>query len=845
MAEQHIGERYFELLSAQTARAADQQLAEAQQLGRELMLAHAPPEEIVEIHEQALERLAKDSPDAEAMERVRRASALLVQILTTYGLASREQIDARKKADERLRSLARFPSEDPNPVLRVQEDGTIIYANEGSSPLFSAWGCGMGGLLPEHLRRVVSDVLCSGMAKDIEVACGERVLSICFAPVVEARHVNLYGLDVTKRKRAEEALWRSERYFRSLLHCMHEDVLVIDRKYEILDVNRAVLSTTGHSREDVVGCHCYEILHSLNGPCQERGQECMLPRVFESGEPRQCRHQHTRADGSKVWVDILLSPLTDAEGQITHVIEAARDVTELVEREEELRESREEFLSMVENISMGVALISPRMEVLELNRQMRGWFPNIKSGERPICHRVCNDPPLDVPCPWCPVVKTLQDGQVHDDVATKRVGKRTASYRIVSSPIRDAGGNIVAAIEMVEDVSEKRLLEVQLLQAQKMEAVGRLAGGVAHDFNNLLTGITGYAQLMLAQLEDGSPASRDLAQIRELAGRAAALTRQLLAFSRCQPLEPVVLNINSLVEKTSKLLQRIIGENIELEFRPAPDLGNLRADPTQIEQVLMNLVVNARDAMAQGGKLTIETANVTLDEDYADNHAGVKAGRYVMLAVTDTGGGIDEETRDHIFEPFFTTKAVGQGTGLGLATVYGIVKQHGGNIWVYSEVGRGTTFKVYLPRVYAGADRLIDEAAEPGPPAGSETVLIVEDDDVVSSVARRVLEGCGYTVLTAASSAEARETIAESNEEAALLLADVVLPGLSGPGLYKHLSADHPSLKVLYISGYADNAVQHVGALGRDAAFLQKPFTPQALATKVREVLDQCELKEQ
>jgi CheY-like chemotaxis protein len=350
--------------------------------------------------------------------------------------------------------------------------------------------------------------------------------------------------------------------------------------------------------------------------------------------------------------------------------------------------------------------------------------------------------------------------------------------------------------------------------------------------------------LLCAQLEDGSPASRDLAQIRALADRAAALTRQLLSFSRRQPIEPVVLNMNSLVDNTSKLLRRIIGEDIELEFRAAPDLGNLRADPSQIEQVLMNLVLNARDAMPEGGKLIIETADLTFAEDYADSHAGVKAGRYVMLAVTDTGRGIDEETRAHIFEPFFTTKGGGQGTGLGLATVYGIVKQHGGNVWVYSEVGRGTTFKVYLPRVDAGADKSIGEAAEPGPPSGTETVLVVEDDDAVSSVARRVLEGCGYRVMTAASPAEARQTMAEGNEEAALLLADVVLPGQSGPGLYGDLSASHPSLKVLYISGYADTAVQRVGALGRDAAFLQKPFTPKALAGKVREVLDQSKRKE-
>ena len=399
---------------------------------------------------------------------------------------------------------------------------------------------------------------------------------------------------------------------------------------------------------------------------------------------------------------------------------------------------------------------------------------------------------------------------------------------------REGGARLVLVLE---DVTEQRVLERQVRQAAKMEAVGRLAGGVAHDFNNLLTGITGYTQLRLRELAAGSPMHEDLSEVMALTKRAAALTRQLLTFSRRQEFHPVPLSINSLISNLMNMLGRLIAEDIDLAFRPADDLGTVRADAGQIEQIVVNLAVNARDAMPNGGKLTIETGNALLDRDYAARHVVVEPGPYVMLAVADTGNGMDATTQEHIFEPFFTTKEEGKGTGLGLSTVYGIVKQHGGNVWVYSELGQGTTFKVYLPRVDVEAEELAAPAEERPAPRGSETILVVEDDEAVRGIVPRTLGAYGYTVLCAADANEGEALFEQRGDEVALLLTDVVMPGRSGRELCEQLVAKRPELKVLYMSGYTDDAIVHHGVLDPGTPFISKPFDPDDLARKVREVL--------
>ncbi len=389
------------------------------------------------------------------------------------------------------------------------------------------------------------------------------------------------------------------------------------------------------------------------------------------------------------------------------------------------------------------------------------------------------------------------------------------------------------------DVHHEKQLEQQFRSAQKMEAIGQLAGGIAHDFNNMLTAVLGNANLVLDDLDANSPLRPDLEEIVKAAERAAALTRQLLAFGRKQVLQPVSVDLNASVRDLMQMLRRVIGEHIELTTVGDPQLSPIRADPTQIEQVVMNLVVNARDAMPTGGRLSIETANVKLDQDYAAGHLSVRPGRYVMLAVSDTGTGIDEATRRRLFEPFFTTKALGKGTGLGLATVYGIVKQSGGYIWVYSELGHGTTFKVYLPvgEEVPHVPHPHKEAAQPA--RGSETILLVEDEPAVRSLARVLLERAGYRVIPAANAQEAVLQFQSVGTEIDLVITDVVMPGASGPALLRYLSDQRPDLKVLFMSGYAHDAVPALGRLDKDAIFLQKPFTAERLIEKVREALEQ------
>ena len=395
-----------------------------------------------------------------------------------------------------------------------------------------------------------------------------------------------------------------------------------------------------------------------------------------------------------------------------------------------------------------------------------------------------------------------------------------------------------ASIGYFMDITERKRLENQLTQAQRMEAVGILAGGIAHDFNNLLTAIMGYGELMKMDLEKNDPHHHYTEEILKTATRGSSLTHQLLAFSRKQILQPSVLSINSLVNNMEKLLRRLIGEDIELVTIIDPELGAIRADKGQIEQIIMNLAVNARDAMPQGGKLTIETADVFLDETYGRTHLDVAPGPYVMLAVSDNGEGMDADTQSHIFEPFFTTKTMGQGTGLGLATVYGIVKQSGGHIWVYSEPGQGTTFKIYLPRVEEALSDTEAKGITVTKLKGRETILVVEDDDTLREVIARGLKKFGYGVLTAGNGGEALMVVEKRKGPIHLLLTDVVLPQMGGRELAERLVALRPDLKVLYMSGYTENAIVHHGILNDDVSFLQKPFKVNRMIVKIREALD-------
>ncbi len=424
------------------------------------------------------------------------------------------------------------------------------------------------------------------------------------------------------------------------------------------------------------------------------------------------------------------------------------------------------------------------------------------------------------------------------EVEWKRKDGTPIHVRLSGRAVRDHQGSLACWEVVVEDVTERRALEERLRQSQKMEGIGRLAGGIAHDFNNLLNVIVGYSELILTGRGVEDKVRRKAEEIKKAGERATALTRQLLAFSRKQVLEPKVLDLNAVVAEMEQMLRRLIGEHIELGIRPAGALGLVKADPGQLSQVLMNLALNARDAMPQGGVLTIETANVELGEGFRWQRVAVLPGPYVMLSVSDTGAGMDAGTRDHIFEPFFTTKEQGKGTGLGLATVYGVVKQSGGYIWVYSEPGKGSTFKIYLPRCGGAAEPLGVPQPSTSLPKATETVLLVEDEESLRKLTRQFLEERGYTVLEARDGQEALQISQSYKESIHLTLTDVVMPRMGGRELSEKLMALRPQMKVLYMSGYTDDTMLRQGQLRPGAAYLQKPFNPSDLARKAREVLD-------
>ncbi len=421
------------------------------------------------------------------------------------------------------------------------------------------------------------------------------------------------------------------------------------------------------------------------------------------------------------------------------------------------------------------------------------------------------------------------------ELAGKRKDGTEFPVEVSLSYIETAEGPF--AIAFVSDITQRKRLEDQLLHAQKMEAIGRLAGGVAHDFNNMLTIISGYDRMLLDGLSPQDPMRGYAEEVARAADRAGALTAQLLAFSRRQVLRPRVVDINELLHSADKMLRRLIGEDIDLTLSLGAGVGNIKTDPGQVEQIIFNLAINARDAMPEGGRLIIETAVTHLDENYSRTHLGVQPGDYVMIAVSDTGHGMDAETKRHIFEPFFTTKEQGRGTGLGLATVYGTVKQSGGDIWVYSEPGKGTTFKIYFPRVVEApsADQPARNAAAK---QGVETVLLVEDEKGVRELIAEMLRRQGYQVLRAADPLEALRISRQYNGTIHMLLTDVVMPQMSGKQLAEQLAPVRPDMKVLYLSGYTENTVVHHGVLEANVEFLAKPFSQQALAEKIRDILD-------
>ncbi len=735
MVDQSIKDKYFGLLKTHIARPEEEQLAEAAGLGRELVLADVPPEEIGEIHEEALKRLAEERPDAQVLDTIR-ASSPLMEMLMAYGLAFREQLEERKQAEEALR------------------ESENRYR-----------------LLAENVTDLIWTV-------DMDFRYGY------ISPSVE--RLRGYTVEEAMSQTLDEILTSAS--FKTAIQVLDEE-LDIEKK-EQKDLSRA--------------------------------------RTFEL--------EMKRKDGSTVWTETKMSFVRDQNGQPVGILGVTRDITERRWAEEE----QIWLVTAIEQAAEAIVITDTDGTIQYVNpafERITGYSREEAIGQN---HRILKSGEHDENF-YEELWGTITRGEVWTGHFINRKKDGTLYEEDATiSPIRKANGEIVKYVEVKRDVTREVALEAQFHQAQKMEATGRLAGGVAHDFNNILNVILVYSGFMKEELPSGDPWRDDLEEIERAARRAVGLTRSLLAFSRRQVMTPQPLNLNDVARGMGKMLEKMLGEDIELRIKLDEDLGIVSADWGQIEQMIMNLAVNARDAMPRGGKLTIESFNVILDENYADQHKTedtVLPGPYVMLGVNDTGHGMTEETKEHIFEPFFTTKDVDKGTGLGLATVYGIIKQSNGYIWVYSEPGAGTTFKIYLPKTEEAAEEVIKKEQVVGPLTGDETVLVVEDDEHVRKATARILSNGGYKIIEAGDQIEAEKKFKEA-EKIDLLLTDVIMPRGNGHELAQKLTGLKPELKVLYMSGYSGEIMDHHGILIEDIKLIQKPFPAKELLRQVREVLD-------
>jgi two-component system, cell cycle sensor histidine kinase and response regulator CckA len=647
--------------------------------------------------------------------------------------------------------------------------------------------------------------------------------------------VGLLGIsrDITDRKRAEEEMQRNLALLQGIMEGSPDAIFVKDLQGCYVMVNSAGARYLGRTPEEVIGKDDTQLFGPEVG--REIGERDRI--VLQSGETGIFEQVFNLAGVARTFLTTK-GPFRDANGRDIGVLGVSRDITERKRAEEEMHRSQQKLTIHFEHTPLAVVEWDLEFRVTAWNpsaERIFGYTRDEAVGQRgsfivPVQFRQYVD---EV---WRALISQKGGSRSTNDNITK--DGRTISCEWYNTPLVDESGKVLGVASLVHDVTERVALEERLRQSQKMEAVGRLAGGVAHDFNNLLTVILGYSQIVAEGVPAGSRMAEGVAQIKSAADRAAGITRQLLAFSRKAVLSPRVINLNDILLNLDSLLRRLIGEDVEVLTVPANDLGSVKADPGQIEQVVMNLALNARDAMPLGGKLTLETSNAQFDESYTQHHQPAEPGPYVMLAVSDTGHGMTPETQARIFEPFFTTKEVGKGTGLGLSMVYGIVKQSGGYIWVYSEPDRGTTFKIYLPRVDQPAESAGAENRPRSVQRGSETILLVEDDPQLRQLSSSILAHCGYKVLTASGPEEGLAISKENHHDIRLLVTDVVMPRMNGRQLAEKILQISPNVKVLYISGYTSNAIVHYGVLDPGLWFLPKPFTLSALMAKVREVLD-------
>jgi PAS domain S-box-containing protein len=780
-----------------------------------------------------------------------------------FSALARDVTDRKKAEDELRRSEEKFIS-----ILETMEEGYAETNLKGHYTFVNEVICRMLGYerneliesnfrkihppeVAQRLKNIYQQIYLTGKPTfliDSAVIRKDGVIRIhqTNAALMRDQAGNPVGFrtlvrDVTERKKAEDELRRSEEKHRSILENMEELYFENDLKGYYIFVNNTACRLLGYERDELIGKN-YCMVYSPETAKLIREQ---YQKIYETGKSKfLLEHEVIRKDGIVRTHQSNVMLMFDNSGKPIGFRTFGRDVTERKKAEEDLRKSEEKYRSILETMEEGyiendlngnytfvndavsrllgyerdelIGINYSKLHPPEVARRMNTVYRRIYETGKP---------------------EFLIDNEIFNKDGTVRIFQTNAAL------MRDHTGKPIGFRVLARDITElkkaeeeKAMLEERLFQAQKMESVGRLAGGVAHDFNNMLTVILGYAELIRARLPQGDPLLTDMQEIEKAAGRSRDLTRQLLAFSRKEIIAPRTVDLNDMIAGTQKTLLRLIGEDIDLRFYPGVNIWKVKVDPSQMEHILINFAVNARDAMPEGGKLTIETENVHLIESYCKVHPGFSPGHYVLLGVSDDGVGMDRETMGHLFEPFFTTKEKGRGTGLGLATVYGIVKQNEGFINVYSEPGKGTTFKIYIPRSIEVAIAK-DEAEETLPTFGTGTVLLVEDDDMVRAITTEMLEATGYTVLSAGSPAEALSFFEKGDVTIDLVITDVVMPGMTGKEMGKKIEAIRPGVRVLFMSGYTTNVIAHRGVLDEGVHFIQKPFSTSDLSRKVREAM--------
>lgn len=767
------------------------------------------------------------------------------------------QVDEeRQHAERRNYQLAAIVESSHDAILSKDLAGNIVTWNQGAERLYGHSAAEIIGkpiatIIPPELQDEAQQFL-PEIAKGRLVTREETIrqrkdgslvhVSLIISPVrdLERRIIGASTIahDISERKLAETALRASQARLSGIIESAMDGIITIDHDQRIVLFNPAAERMFGYGAQDMAGQPLERLL-----PERFRQTHAQHVQAFAQTGTTSRRMgklgslSGRRADGQEFPIEASISVTSFDSGQYLTVI--LRDISERDRAEEELRKSEERFSKAFRSSPLAITISTLAegryVDVNDTFLRMMGY-----EREQVIGRTIAELKIWAAPEARSAMVEQLTQSE-HRTATTETVfATATGDLRtvLITADLIQLGGT-VCVLAITNDLTETKHLEEQFRQAQKMEAVGRLAGGVAHDFNNMLSVILGYGELSQEFLDAESPVYRHNEQIRNAAQRAATLTRQLLAFSRQQVLQLRVLDLNVVIQNFSSMLHRVIGEDVSLTFLPGSPLGKVKADPGQLEQVLMNLAVNARDAMPNGGEIIIQTADAELDETFVQQHPSTQPGSYVMMSVTDNGRGMDKKTMSRIFEPFFTTKPIGQGTGLGLSMVYGVVQQSGGNIWVYSEPDKGTTFKMYFPRIEEPAESVSQPLTHTAHKGGTETILVVEDDEALRHLTLNLLVREGYKVLEAQDAQAAMELSRNYPGSIDLLLTDVIMPGMSGNELTTRLKESRPVLKVLYMSGYSGSLIANYGVLDSNAALLQKPFTKRALLIEVREALDQ------